>query len=247
MTGRSLRRPVLDLVGVWRDTRLIVLVAQTAAVYAAILIPFKVGIPIIPGFVELRPANAVPIVASLLFGPAAAWGAAFGNVIGDCFGTLGPGSLFGFLGNFCYGYVPHLLRGHLGVLSSERGPTPSSWRQIIEFMVICSVASMACALVIGWGVDLLGLLPFWIVVPPIFLNNFLMGVLLAPPLLFFLHPRVKRWGLLYEDIVRSEASLDPEALDPSTELRVEPEPGRGLDGSGARGGRSIQETRSTPS
>src|SRR3989449_7824923 len=83
LTGRSLRRPVLDLVGVWRDTRLIVLVAQTAAVYAAILIPFKVGIPIIPGFVELRPANAVPIVASLLFGPAAAWGAAFGNLIGD--------------------------------------------------------------------------------------------------------------------------------------------------------------------
>jgi energy-coupling factor transport system ATP-binding protein len=192
-------------VGVWRDTRLIVLVAQTAAVYAAILIPFKVGIPIIPGFVELRPANAVPIVASLLFGPVAAWGAAFGNVIGDCFGTLGPGSLFGFLGNFCYGYVPHLLRGHLGMLSSERGPTPSSWRQIIEFMVICSVASMACALVIGWGVDLLGLLPFWIVVPPIFLNNFLMGVLLAPPLLFFLYPRVKRWGLLYEDIVGREA------------------------------------------
>jgi energy-coupling factor transporter ATP-binding protein EcfA2 len=200
LTGRTLRRPVLDLAGVWRDTRLIVLVAQTAAVYAAILIPFKVGIPIIPGFVELRPANAVPIVAALLFGPVAAWGAAFGNVIGDCFGTLGPGSLFGFLGNFCYGYIPHLLRGHLGVLSSERGPMPSSWRQIIEFMVICSVASMACALVIGWGVDLLGLLPFWIVVLPIFLNNFLMGVLLAPPLLFFLYPRVKRWGLLYEDI-----------------------------------------------
>ncbi|MGH7168491.1 MAG: QueT transporter family protein, partial [Nitrospiraceae bacterium] len=200
MIGRSLRGAVLDLFGVWRDTRLIVLVAQTAAVYAAILIPFKVGIPLIPGFVELRPANAVPIVASLLFGPVAAWGAAFGNVIGDCFGTLGPGSLFGFLGNFCYGYVPHLLRGHLGVLASERGPTLSSWRHIIEFMVICSVASMACALVIGWGVDLLGLLPFWIVVPPIFLNNFLMGVLLAPPLLFFLHPRVKRWGLRYEDI-----------------------------------------------
>jgi energy-coupling factor transporter ATP-binding protein EcfA2 len=200
LIGQPLRGAVLDLVGVWRDTRLIVLVAQTAAVYAAILIPFKVGIPIIPGFVELRPANAVPIVAALLFGPVAAWGAAFGNVIGDCFGTLGPGSLFGFLGNFCYGYVPHLLRGHLGVLSSERGPTPSSWRQIMEFMVICSVASLACALVIGWGVDLLGLLPFWIVVLPIFLNNFLMGVLLAPPLLFFLHPRVKRWGLLYEDI-----------------------------------------------
>ena len=89
-----------DLMGVWQDTRLIVLTAQIAAVYAAILIPFKVGIPLIPGFAELRPANAIPIVTSLLFGPAAAWGAGIGNIIGDCFGTLGPASVFGFLGNF---------------------------------------------------------------------------------------------------------------------------------------------------
>ena len=61
------------LLEVWRDTRQLVLAAQIAAIYAAVLIPFKVGIPIIPGFVELRPANAIPLVASLLFGPAAAW------------------------------------------------------------------------------------------------------------------------------------------------------------------------------
>jgi len=67
-------RWVYELTQVWRDTRQIVLVAQIAAIYAAILIPFKVGIPLIPGFAELRPANAIPIVASLLFGPAAAWG-----------------------------------------------------------------------------------------------------------------------------------------------------------------------------
>src|SRR5438445_723265 len=89
------------LLEVWRDTRQLVLAAQVAAIYAAVLIPFKVGIPIIPGFVELRPANAIPVVASLLFGPAAAWGAAFGNLIGDLFGTLGPGSLFGLLGKTC--------------------------------------------------------------------------------------------------------------------------------------------------
>jgi energy-coupling factor transport system substrate-specific component len=33
------------------------------------------------------------------FGPAAAWRAAFGNLIGYLFGTLDPGSLFGLLGN----------------------------------------------------------------------------------------------------------------------------------------------------
>ena len=65
-------RWVYDLSQVWRDTRQIVLVAQIAAIYAAILIPFKVGIPLIPGFAELRPVNTIPIVNSLLFGPASA-------------------------------------------------------------------------------------------------------------------------------------------------------------------------------
>ncbi|MEC4668623.1 MAG: QueT transporter family protein, partial [Nitrospirota bacterium] len=155
-----------------------VLVAQIAAVYAAILIPFKMGIPLVPGYAELRPANAFPIVASLLFGPVAAWGSGFGNLIGDCFGTLSPGSVFGFLGNFCYGYLPYLLWGRLGPLSSGREPELRSWRQAVEFVVICFAASLACALVIGFGVDLLGLIPFWILTPAILFNNLVMAILL---------------------------------------------------------------------
>ena len=191
---------------VWRDTRLIVLVAQTAAVYAAILIPFKMGIPLIPGYSELRPANAIPVVASLLFGPVAAWGAGFGNLIGDCFGTLGVGSLFGFLGNFCYGYVPYMLWGRLGPLSSGGDPEPRSFRQTLELAMVTLIAGVVCAVVVAWGVDLVGLLPFRILAPAIFINNAVMGLLLAPPLLLFLYPRVKRWGLLYGDIVRGEGS-----------------------------------------
>ena len=189
-----------ELAHVWRETRLIVLVAQIAAIYAAILIPFKVGIPLIPGFAELRPANAIPIVTSLLFGPAAAWGSGLGNVIGDCFGTLGPASAFGFLGNFLFGYVPYLLWGNLGFLSSGRAPQVKSFRQGLEFGLVCVVASAVCAATIGWGVELLGLLPFTILAPAIFLNNLVMGLLLGPPLLLFLYPRVKTWGLCYEDL-----------------------------------------------
>lgn len=197
---RAFRNAFGDLFGVWRETRLIVLVAQTAAIYAAVLIPFKVGIPLIPGFAELRPANALPIVASLLFGPAAAWGAGFGNVIGDCFGTLSAASLFGFAGNFLYGYIPYLLWGRLGPLSSGRSPEPRSWRQWLEFAVICAVASLVCAAVIGWGADLMKLVPFRVLTTAIFFNNLIMALLLAPPLLLFLGPRVTRWGLRYEDI-----------------------------------------------
>ncbi len=194
------RRWYRELRHVWQDTRLLVLAAQIAAIYAAVLIPFKVGIPIIPGFVELRPANVIPIVSSLLFGPAAAWGAGIGNVIGDCFGTLGPASIFGFLGNFLYGYVPYLLWGNLGWLSSGQEPTVRSWRQGVEYFLVCGLAAMACAVTIGWGVELLGLLPFWLLTPAIFFNNLVMGMLLGPPLLVFLYPRVKQWNLFYPDL-----------------------------------------------
>ncbi len=210
------RRWYGELRHVWRDTRLLVLSAQIAAIYAAVLIPFKVGIPIIPGFVELRPANVIPIVSSLLFGPAAAWGAGIGNVIGDCFGTLGPASLFGFLGNFLYGYVPYLLWGNLGWLSSGREPMVRSWRQGVEYVIVCVFASLVCAATIGWGVELLGLLPFWLLFPAIFLNNLVMATVLGPPLLLFLYPRIKRWNLYYRDLTFMDAV--GEKQEPSGDL-----------------------------
>ena len=64
-----------EVLGVWRDTRLVVMIAVTAALYAAILIPMKIIMPLVPGFTEVRPANVLPILFSFLFGPVAAWGA----------------------------------------------------------------------------------------------------------------------------------------------------------------------------
>ena len=108
-----------EVITMWRHTKMVVLVALTAGVYAAILVPLK-AIPLIPGVTEIRPANVIPVVFSLLFGPAAAWGAAFGNLIGDFFGTLGLGSIFGFVGNFFYGLVAYKLWGKMGLLSSHQ-------------------------------------------------------------------------------------------------------------------------------
>jgi len=176
---------------------MVVLTAVVAAVYAVILIPFK-PIPILPGVTELRPANAVPVLASLLFGPAAAWGAAFGNTIGDFFGTLGPGTLFGFVGNFLFGYVPYRVWAILGA-GDPRPRADARWWT--AFLVAVFLASLACGLFIGWGVELLGLAPFRVVAPLILLNNFLMAGILAPPLLRWIAPRVTRWGLTYGEIL----------------------------------------------
>lgn len=246
-----------ELLEVWRNTRLIVQVAVTAALYAALLIPFKPLAVIIPGVTEIRPANAVPIVCALLFGPAAAWGSAFGNLIGDFFGTLGPGSIFGFIGNFLYAYVPYRVWGVYRLAREEpESWVPADWwlalcpltsvgtlllgllvavvlrdlgvvayfvvsaravyaaaaglmgvtfvlvlftryRGTGEFLLTTALAALVCAVVIGWGAELLGVAPFKVLSVVISLNNFVLAAVLGPPLLRALYPRVRQWGLLY--------------------------------------------------
>jgi energy-coupling factor transport system substrate-specific component len=192
---------------VWGSTTMVVLTALSAALYAAILIPFKI-LPIIPGVTEVRPANAIPIVCSLWFGPAGAWGSAFGNLIGDFIGLgLGPGSLFGMLGNFLYGFVPYVFWRAMFGAASPRADRPAHWAGLI---FICAVSSAACAFSIGWGIDVvIRGVPFAVLATIIFFNNFLMSVLLAPPLLFTLLPRIRNWGLLYTQILPEPATVRP--------------------------------------
>ena len=192
-----------EVITMWRHTKMVVLVALTAGVYAAILVPLK-AIPLIPGVTEIRPANVIPVVFSLLFGPAAAWGAAFGNLIGDFFGTLGLGSIFGFVGNFFYGLVAYKLWGKMGPLSSRQPLDSRSGRSVLEYLLLAFLASAVCAAFIAWGLDLFGLVPFGVVGPIILLNNFLAAAALGPFLLWLLYPRAKRWDILWTEIMAPE-------------------------------------------
>lgn len=188
-----------DALVMWRNTKMVVLAALCAAVYAALIIPLK-AIPIIPGFTELRPAIVVPIVGGLLFGPAAAWGCAFGTVLADFFGTIGPGSFFGFLGNFVFAYVAFRLWRVLG-----RGrPATGAPREAGLFVVVTVLSSMCCAVVIGWGVDLLGMVPYQVLTGVIALNNSIGGVMLGLVLLPLLYVRALRWSLLYDVVMPPE-------------------------------------------
>ena len=186
-----------ELIHMWRHTRLVVLAAVSPALFATVLIPFKI-LPLIPGTTELRPANALPIVFSFLFGPAGAWGSAMGNLIGDFFGTLGPGTLFGFVGNLLYGYLPY----RLWRAWSGGTPVPSwSLGWWLRFVATVAVSSAGCAVVIGWGLHLLGFVPFPWLSTIIFFNNLGFSLVLGPPLLRALHPRIARRGLLFTDLL----------------------------------------------
>jgi len=175
---------------------MVVLTAMCAALYAAILIPFKI-VPLIPGITEFRPANAVPVVLSFLFGPAAAWGAAFGNLIGDFFGGLGPGDLFGFVANLFYGLVPYLVWEAL----SDAEPLPRGPGGWVGLLLVIGLASMLCATVVGWGLQALGFHPFTILGTVVLVNNLVVAVILSPLLLAVLYPRIRHARLLYRDLL----------------------------------------------
>jgi energy-coupling factor transport system substrate-specific component len=187
----------------WRHTQMVVLVALSAAIYAAVLIPFK-GFPLVPGYIELRPANAFPVVFGLLFGPAGAWGAAVGNLIGDFFGTLTLGSVGGFVGNFFLALLPYKMWSFFFRRDENMETNVDSGKKFGVYIAVVILASAACAAIIAWWVDLLGFFPFLVFFALILFNNAIMGGVLGPILLLALYPRVKRWGLLWTEIMEPE-------------------------------------------
>lgn len=196
-----------DLRLMWRNTRMIVLCAISAALYASVLVPFKV-VPLIPGVTELRPANAIPIVCSFMFGPAAAWGAAFGNMIGDFFGGIGPGDFFGFFANLAFGWAPYKV---WNVIGRGRSPVSRAPADIARYVTACLIGSSFCAVIVGWGENCLGLRPFALLGNVIIFNNMVAALLLSPFLLAAIYPRVQAGRMLYQDVM-PELPRRPRAL-----------------------------------
>jgi len=186
-----------ELGRMWSNTRLVVLTAVSAALYVALLIPFKF-VQIIPGLAELRPAGAIPPLCSLLFGPAGAFGAAFGNLIGDFFGTLGPGSVVGFAGNFLYGYLPYKIYRSLAEENFSWKMPMKNWLAL-EFSIAISAA--VCAIIIGFGLDVVGMVPFKVLANWITFNNLLFGLILTPLILVPLYPYLRESGLSYQELI----------------------------------------------
>ena len=214
-----------DLRLMWRNTRMVVLCAISAALYAAVLVPFKV-VPLIPGVTELRPANAIPVVCSFLFGPAAAWGSAIGNMIGDFFGGVSPGDIAGFFANLAYGWIPYkvwelIARGESPVLRSPLRRTPDNLapkaklaidgqalKVIVKYVIACLAGSVLCADLVGWADNVLVIRPFAMLGNVIIFNNMISALALSPFILAAVYPRVKKGRMLYTDMM-PEVKLKP--------------------------------------
>ncbi len=193
---------------------MVALTVLSAGIYMFFLLPFK-AIPIIPGITEIRPATIFPIIFGLLFGPAGAWGSAIGNLAGDFFGTFSIASVFGFVGNFFFAYIPYKLWGKLKLgYSKDKSPIINSSWKLVEFGIVSTVASVSCAVIIAWGVDLLKMVPFVELAEIIAMNNIVVTLLFGPILLPIAYRLVKKAGLLWSDVmhVRDISTPSPEKL-----------------------------------
>jgi energy-coupling factor transport system substrate-specific component len=191
----------------WKNTRMIILTAVCAAIYGAALAVFKTAIPLIPGITEVRVGNIFPMTFGLLFGPAGAWGAAIGNLIGDIFGTLTPASAAGFVGNFLLGYLPYTLWTawvpfHHKKFNWESGV----WRNWLTYFLIAFISSTACAVVISIFVDFMGMVPYKVLTKIITLNN-TIGSSIGVLLLIAVYKLVRENLNLYWEDVLEEGDL----------------------------------------
>ena len=149
--------------------------------FAVLGAAFKV-MTLVEGLTEIRPANAIPLIAGLLCGPAGALGCAAGNLIADLFGSLSRASVLGIIGNFIAAYLPWRL---WHALSNEK-PNVHTYKNLALYTVLSFVSALTVAWILGFGLELF--FNRWIenIYRYVFLNNFAFSLGLGLPLFIVL-------------------------------------------------------------
>ncbi len=197
---------MLDLVAMWKNPKMVAYAALTAIIYPAVMYPFLQYSFFGANADYLRVGVAVPAAFSFLFGPAAAFGAAFGNVIYDAFtNSLNAASYFGFIGNFFVAYIPY----KLWTAFTDQKPDMRSPKKVLLFMGLAALSCSLTGLSIGWGLFYLyaEFCPFVMTTTTIFATDALWAVILGPVLLALTYGFFSKRKLLYTDLM----NLHPKA------------------------------------
>jgi energy-coupling factor transport system substrate-specific component len=108
------------------------------------------------------------------------------------------------VGNFFLGFLPYKMWGAFFRRGEDMEPNTNSGKKLAVYIAIAILASIICAVWIAWFNDLLGNVPFTVLATIISVNNAIVGVILGPILLILLYPRIKRWGLLWTEIMNPD-------------------------------------------
>lgn len=190
-----------DIFTMWKYSKMVVLTAILAAIYAALLIPLKAIA--LPGGVEARIVTVLVPAMGILFGPAGAWGCAIGNLIGDFFGNMTAASMLGFVGNFFYAYFSY----KVWYMMKDAAPSlkTNAPKKIINFIIGVVLSDAAVALWVGWGAGaLFANAPFSLLFTIIFLADLFLPLVLGLPLLLLVAKRIEKWDFAFYNFMKAE-------------------------------------------
>ena len=149
--------------------------------FAVLGAAFKV-MTLVEGLTEIRPANAIPVIAGLLCGPVGALGCAAGNLIADFFGSLGWPSILGMIGNFLAAFLPW----RLWYLYRSEQPNVHTYRNLALYGWLSLISALTVAWLLGFGLELF--FGLWIenIYRYVFCNNFAFSLGLGLPIFIVL-------------------------------------------------------------
>ncbi|MET0450356.1 MAG: QueT transporter family protein [Mycobacterium sp.] len=186
-----------DILTMWRYPKMVAITALSAALYAAVLIPFK-GIQVLP-HIDMRIATAMVPAMGIMFGPAGAFGAAIGNLIGDFFGGVTLGSAFGMISNFFFAYVPYKV---WYATRGDNSPRTNTTRKLMKYVVASLAATLAEMSILCAGIGgVTQSLPYTVLPPVLLVTNGLVPLVLGGALIQLFGPRLEKWGLLFTQIM----------------------------------------------
>ena len=159
----------------------------SAVVFFAIALPFRSLFNLLPGVTEIRPANMVPVVFGIPFGPAAAWGIAIGNLISDLLSGSGAFiCITGFIINFFYTYIPYKLWYTLRIGKEPIHPVRmNTVQEIVKYIVVVLIDSLVTTVSLSLVFEAAGFQSFSSSFPLLFFNNFDFAIILGIPALSF--------------------------------------------------------------
>jgi len=185
-----------EIFTMWKYPKMVSLVALAAALYAAVLIPFK-SFQIMPG-IDIRIGTALVPALGIFFGPAGAWGAAIGNLIGDFFGTVGIGSIFGFLGNFFFAYAAY----KIWYSGKDNFPITNTPAKVGKYMVSSLFGTLSLIAILCFGLSaIVASLPYKVLPPILIFTNGIPPLVLGAPLISLFAKRLDKWNLTFNNIM----------------------------------------------
>ena len=179
------------------NTKAVAVVAMTAAL-SVILQTAGAVLVLVPGTITFRADAMVRFPFGAIFGMPAVWGVMLSNIIGDALaGTLGPGSIAGFIISWWMAYLFYRFFHTEEEYSVKTGPSVAKYYLTVALWCIIGTFYLCT------NFQYLNLLPqevIWSGVFPAVIVTTFIGAILGPVVARVVGPAAKRYGLSRDEM-----------------------------------------------